>query len=1020
MKKLLTFIFCSMAALASRGQTVTATVGTAPCAGDGVVNISTSGLTPPLTITYYGGITPITHSGVMTTTDVLSGWGGQALYIYAVGGGTASTIVPAAPPLTYSVTTTAAACPALGTATATVTGGLAPYTYTWTNTSTSAVTTGNPASVTAGDYDLMVTDANGCQYGALYAPDSIYVYSIPAFSITSTTTVASCTNGTATISTVSGGLPPYSYLWNTGATSSSISGLTMGGYNCVVTDANGCSETDYMEVLQSVTISAPVTPTPATCTAADGAVIAFGSGGMPPYSYLWSNGATTQSQGGLGSGYYSVVVTDANGCIGNGGASVSASTPITATYASTASSCTSPTGSSTLTIVGGTTPYTINWDTYPLQTGVTASALPAGTYGFHITDAVGCVRNGAAVINPVSIISLGMSSTSATCTMANGSASVSASGGTAPYTYLWSGGGTSSSITSVPAGYYNVSVTDAAGCHSTGYTHVSSSSPVTIALGSTSPSCIYSADGSLTATPFGGTSPYTYSWNTGGTGSSISGLGAGYYSVHVSDAMGCVANRWVNLAAGSGTACYCTIQGTVYYDANGNCIQDSGEPGIEGIQIHCAGFGYTYTDASGHYSFRVPSGSYTISETVQTFYPLSACQLNNIAYTAVASSGCTTTINFANGMNTIHDIHVSTWDYNFAVPGNVYHQKTIIKNEGTVTESTMLAGYMSDGQLLAPSFVPGAIFAGAPYWYSASTTLATLSPGQSSTFIMNYNVPTDIPLGTTVLTKDSAVYAAPMSSWTSDYTPWNNVNYFNTTVIGSYDPNFKEVNPKGTGPEGYISTRDSVMEYMVHFQNTGTYYAEKVVVIDTLDANLDWSTLHPVYQSHQCVVTMSENGVATFTFDNIHLPSQSMNDINSNGMFTYTIKQKPALAIGTQIRNKASIYFDYNAPIVTNTTLNTIGSTVGIANTAGNAASFGLYPNPADKTCFAVINSDVFGSANIQVSDISGKVLVNNTVAVTIGKQSVPVDVSALAPGMYLVTLHNMGKTETQKLVIMK
>lgn len=259
-----------------------------------------------------------------------------------------------------------------------------------------------------------------------------------------------------------------------------------------------------------------------------------------------------------------------------------------------------------------------------------------------------------------------------------------------------------------------------------------------------------------------------------------------------------------------------------------------------------------------------------------------------------------------------------------------------------------------------------------------------------------------------------------MSSWTSDYTPWNNVNYLNTTVVSSYDPNFKEVNPKGTGPQGYISTRDSVMEYMVHFQNTGTYYAEKVVVIDTLDPNLDWTTLHPVYMSHNGVVTMNENGVATFTFNGIHLPAQSMNSINSNGMFTYTIKQRPSLSVGTQIRNKASIYFDYNAPIVTNSTLNTIGSTVGIANTASNAASFGLYPNPADKTCFAVINSDVFGAATIQVSDISGKVLVNNTVTLSIGKQSVPVDVSSLAPGMYLVTLHNMGKTETQKLVIMK
>src|SRR5262249_38729319 len=157
-----------------------------------------------------------------------------------------------------------------------------------------------------------------------------------------------CTNGTASVTASSGATLPLGYSWSTGSTSSSISGLSMGYYNVTVTDAIGCSATVYAYVSQAVAISAPTTPTPATCTSSDGSIIPFGAGGVPPYAYPWSNGATTASQSGLASGYYGVTVHDANGCIGTGGGYVSVSTPITVTSTSTASSCTSATGSASI------------------------------------------------------------------------------------------------------------------------------------------------------------------------------------------------------------------------------------------------------------------------------------------------------------------------------------------------------------------------------------------------------------------------------------------------------------------------------------------------------------------------------------------------------------------------------------------------------------------------------------------------------------------------------------------------
>ena len=225
---------------------------------------------------------------------------------------------------------------------------------------------------------------------------------------------------------------------------------------------------------------------------------------------------------------------------------------------------------------------------------------------------------------------------------------------------------------------------------------------------------------------------------------------------------------------------------------------------------------------------------------------------------------------------------------------------------------------------------------------------------------------------------------------------------------------------------GLITYADSTLEYMVHFQNTGTAPAQNIIVIDTLDNNLDWSTLRPEYMSAACKVTLQQIGslkVAKFTFSNIFLPTKTSNDLRSNGMFTYTIKTMPGLPIGTQFKNRASIYFDYNAPVMTNQTLNTLGasSTTVVSNTAAEQKkSFTIYPNPANRSFYSVINSTSATSAEMSISDVTGKVLISKTIALQNGAQTISTNISALSPGVYFVTLNNNGKTETQKLVVIK
>jgi hypothetical protein len=1025
---LFSLALCMMCAGTMWAQSSTSfTLTQTPCNANGTLTANFTSLVLPLTVTWHWNGNSVTHTNVTTLSDALTGYAGQPVSVVAVGANNvaADGFYQGAPPFTYQVSIAPATCPAVSTATATVFGGTAPYTYQWIDPATSTiVSTVNPAPLPNGNYEILITDANGCTYGSQYNPDSIYVYSTPPFNFGFSGTPANCTNGSLTITGLSGGVLPYTYLWSNGATTSSISGLTAGLYSVTVTDGQGCQRVRSEHVNQSITIGTNPTVTPATCTQNDGSIISFGSGGTPPYSYLYSNGGTTQTQSGLAAGSYNVTVTDVNGCTGTSSVYVGSSTPVSATYTATPSSCTSPTGSATLTISGGATPYTVSWSTYPAQSGTTATNLAPGTYPFHITDANGCVRTGSAVVPPVNVITATVTGTSASCLSSNGTINVVPAGGTAPYSYLWSNGATTANVTGLAAGNYSVHITDASGCSINRFRYVESSSPVNVGLATTPTTCIYSNNGSIAANVWGGTAPYTYSWNSGQTTATITGLGTGYYHLNVTDANGCTAHDFAQVNSNnSSNSCYCTITGTVYNDANGNCVMDAGENGIPNIQIHCSGFGYAYTNASGVYSFQVPSGTYTLTQSVLAAYPLAGCQNNAIPVTVTAAANCTQTVNFANAINPLHDIHVSLWG-SAAVPGNVYGQTFIVSNQGTVTENSILAGYHTDGQINAAAISPSGIFTSpsANYYTTSGNTFPSLAPGASESFSMDYNVPTNIPMGTNLVFRDSAVYTSPMSGWINDYSPWNNVNVHYSTVVSSYDPNFMEVNPKGQGAAGYIGREDTTLEYMVHFQNLGTYKAQNVIVIDTLDQDLDWRTLRPVYSTHKAKISIDEHGVLKYTFKDIQLPAKMYDDAGSNGMFTFTIKQKPNLAYGTQIWNQAGIYFDYNEPVITNTVLNTLKEPTDIDDRKNkDKFAFAIYPNPARTGFTAVVDNKVANAAtSIAITDISGRTIAVKEMRLQSGKQLIPMNTEALTAGVYFVNLNIEGNKSTQKLVIVK
>lgn len=445
-----------------------------------------------------------------------------------------------------------------GEITAAVSGGTAPYTLSWSNGTTNLT---NP-NLSAGKYVLTVTDATG-----LTNKDSLTLVEPTQLAITTaSTTDVTCSgnDGTATIS-VSGGTSPYTYAWQGNAsTSNTASNLAAGQHFVTVTDANGCTAQHNLTVsLDPASLNITSSSTDPTCfSGSDGTASLTVTGGQSPYTYSWSNGATGASISGLSAGTYTATVTDANSC--QSSVSVTLTNPAQLagpSITSTNPSCTGSNGSVQITnVMQGATYY---W--YSVANGVSSSAgtgtslggLAAGTYQAYGVLA-GCTTRVASVTLVGSNASIGLTAVSKTDVTCNGGSdgflNVSANGGTAPYTYLWSNGATGSAVINLTSGAYTVTVTDANGCTGTAtYTISQPSNALSVSLVSAfDVNCFGASTGSITVNASGGQGNYSYAWNNGQTGQQLTGLTAGLYTVTVSDGSGCTAQLSQNITQPSG------------------------------------------------------------------------------------------------------------------------------------------------------------------------------------------------------------------------------------------------------------------------------------------------------------------------------------------------------------------------------------------------------------------------------------------------------------------------------------
>jgi len=530
------------------GQTTSST-STSCSINDGTATVTVTGGNGGYSYLWDDGATQITATavglGVGTYNVVVTDNNGCTI--------SASATVTSASAPTLINTATDESCAGSGNGTATVSpsSGTAPYNYLWDDPN--AQTTATAAGLLSGTYNVIVTDANGC---TAFGSSTVSIGVGPSVTATSTDATCGNSNGSVTANII-GGSGPFTYLWDDpGAqATATATGLAAGVYNVVITDGNGCTANGTVTVANTGSATVTTTSSNENCGNADGSATATATGGTAPYVYLWDDPAAqnTAVATGLSTGTYTVMVTDASGCITNSTVTVGGTAGPTVTASATGSTCGNSDGSATAVVTGGAAPYVYLWDDGGAQVTATANGLIAGTYTIQVTDANNCIATQTVTVIDIGAPTVTSVSNDITCNGdADGSALVTAGGGTAPYVYQWDDPNfqTTAAATSLDGGTFSVTVTDAVGCKAISSVVIIEPSAL-IALTSSLPTSTTSCSGTATANVIGGTSPYTYLWGDPGAQSTptATGLCAGDLAVVVIDANGCMVNDTVNVSS---------------------------------------------------------------------------------------------------------------------------------------------------------------------------------------------------------------------------------------------------------------------------------------------------------------------------------------------------------------------------------------------------------------------------------------------------------------------------------------
>lgn len=446
---------------------------------------------------------------------------------------------------------------------------------------------------------------------------------------------------------------------------------------------------------------------------------------------------------------------------------------------------------------------------------------------------------------------------------------------------------------------------------------------------------------------------------------------------------------------------YNTLTGTIGIDSNGDgCdISDLHFPGIRMNINNGSTNSYTFTDSQGHFTFYLPSGNYTV--TPQPEMPYYSATPASAVINFPTNNEPLQTQSFCLSPNGIHnDLEISILPIVVANPGFEAVYKIIYRNKGNQTLSGDISFGFNDNVLdfISASQTTQTQSAGLLTW-----NYNTLAPFEARAIevVLHVHSPMEVP---PVNIGEQLYFSASLSPILGDETPADNTATFNQTVVGSFDPNDK------TCLEGTTITPSMVgsyLHYLIRFQNTGTFNAQNIVVKDIIDTTkFDIATLQLTSSSHSNVTRINGNKVE-FIFQNINLPAEIDNEAASHGFVAFKIKTKNNLVLGNSVQNTAEIYFDFNFPIITNTTSTTV-ALLSVDDIEANHVS--ITPIPVkDLLQIKSLNS----ITSVALFDIQGRLLQTKIV----NDFEASLDFTGQSKGIYLVKVYTANGTKVQKVI---
>ncbi len=460
------------------------------------------------------------------------------------------------------------------------------------------------------------------------------------------------------------------------------------------------------------------------------------------------------------------------------------------------------------------------------------------------------------------------------------------------------------------------------------------------------------------------------------------------------------------------------FSGKVFMDENQNCLQDGNEQGVpwailDVIMDSTSSYPYWYdwifTDSLGNFTYSVPADAGNgkiMIDTMYQYYSITSLPLlcPSAGYYSFNSSTPTSDNDFALVCQSGYDMEGWLWGWRFR-PGFQGYLYPYFSNFSCDDVSGTVKLFLSNLNIMtidsvspAPSLIAGDTVIwqfnnlNIQSWWNYATVYVTTSLSAQ--------------IGDTVV---ATLLLEPLAG---DVNPSNNIIRDTIIISNSWDPNEKKVSPQGIGSDGLIGNNET-LDYVIHFQNTGSDTAYNISVVDTINQNLDVSTLKIISSSHYLNYQQLDDNVVQFYFPYIMLPDSGQNQQASNGYVAYEIKAKPNLPEGAQITNTAYIYFDYNEAVITNTTLNTISLFTEVAEMNKlHDNSFIIYPNPTPGDVFLKINGNV--ESEITITDVVGKIVFKTNTK----NSFIQLMLSYLNNGVYFVTVKNENSLLTQKLCI--